>query len=173
MPDNDSPVLSAAQHAVHNLKQYREGNMPFPGEALGILERFVGAIAAPAAIWPNGCDRTAPKALRYLASNTRPSGGESHYNSEHLLQIADELERAVKNSTLPVTPPAANPRAAMEALLANLSDADLFDILKNAGRASELPFRVPGTSRSHKVTCAVLEEADVAKVRRSLADKAT
>lgn len=96
-----TPVLSAAVHAIHNLKEYRAGNLPFPGEALAILDRFVSSVAQAAAtgsIWPNGCDRTAPAALRYLADNTRPAGGEQHYNTEHLLQIADELERAVVRS---------------------------------------------------------------------------
>ena len=44
--------------------------------------------------WPNGCDRTAPEALRFLAQNDRPNGGQDRFNAEHLMQIADELERA-------------------------------------------------------------------------------
>jgi len=48
--------------------------------------------------WPNGCDRTIPAALRYLAQNPRPSGGEDHYNGMHLMQLADEMERAAKNA---------------------------------------------------------------------------
>lgn len=31
------------------------------------------------------------RALRYLANNERPIGGQESYNSEHLFQIADEL----------------------------------------------------------------------------------
>ena len=45
----------------------------------------------------NYCDETAIKALRYLARNPRPSYGQSEFNSEHLYQIADELEKSVKN----------------------------------------------------------------------------
>jgi hypothetical protein len=46
----------------------------------------------------NGCINTAIKALRYLADNERPIGGQENYNSEHLLQTADELERTIKTS---------------------------------------------------------------------------
>jgi len=44
--------------------------------------------------WPNGCNETAPAALRYLANNERPTGGQQEYNAEHLFQLADELESA-------------------------------------------------------------------------------
>jgi len=44
--------------------------------------------------WPNGCDKTIPRALRYLASNPRPSGGEQPFNGEHLHQLAGEMEAA-------------------------------------------------------------------------------
>jgi hypothetical protein len=42
--------------------------------------------------WWNGCDKTVPNALRYLADNPRPSGGEDRYNSLHLYQLAGEIE---------------------------------------------------------------------------------
>lgn len=67
------------------------------------LPESCSSFAAPAAQgdakpfkWPNGCDSTIPKALRYLARNPRPSGGEDWYNGMHLLQLADEMEQAVK-----------------------------------------------------------------------------
>lgn len=44
--------------------------------------------------WPKGFNNSitqAQKALRYLANNPRPNGGEESYNAAHLLQIADEL----------------------------------------------------------------------------------
>lgn len=44
----------------------------------------------------NGCETSAIEALRYLANNPRPKGGQEHYNAEHLLQIADELEASLK-----------------------------------------------------------------------------
>lgn len=53
----------------------------------------VEAQMPPLIKWPNGCNRTAPAALRYLAKHDRPIGGEQYYNAAHLMQIADELER--------------------------------------------------------------------------------
>jgi N-glycosidase YbiA len=44
----------------------------------------------------NGCLRVAAEALKYLASNTRPSGGQQHFNAEHLYQLASELEGEIK-----------------------------------------------------------------------------
>lgn len=43
--------------------------------------------------WYNGCNQSVPAALRYLSKHPRPIGGSSEYNSEHLLQLADEIER--------------------------------------------------------------------------------
>ncbi|MDX6872400.1 hypothetical protein [Klebsiella pneumoniae] len=42
--------------------------------------------------WGNGCDKTVPAALRYLAENKRPSVGSSTFNTEHLYQLAREIE---------------------------------------------------------------------------------
>lgn len=42
--------------------------------------------------WINGCNTSAPEALRYLANNPRPDGGNDRFNAEHLYQIARELE---------------------------------------------------------------------------------
>lgn len=47
--------------------------------------------------WFNGCDKTVPEALRYLANNDRPSGGESRFNWAHLLQLADEIETMARS----------------------------------------------------------------------------
>lgn len=174
MPQNNTPVLSAVLHCIHNLKQYRAGNTTFPGEAIGILERFVnGAVQAAAgtSIWPNGCSESAPKALRYLASKPRPSGGEDRYNSEHLLQIADELECAVAAS-IPAATQAPADVPTLETLLAKFTDAELFDILTQAGRADKFDFRVPGTMRYEKVQCAVVAAEDVARFRVSLLARA-
>lgn len=43
--------------------------------------------------WWNGCDRSVPAALRYLAEHDRPIGGEQRFNSAHLYQLAAEIER--------------------------------------------------------------------------------
>ena len=42
----------------------------------------------------NGCYRQAIAALNYLAQYPRPVGGQSQFNAEHLLQIADEMKRS-------------------------------------------------------------------------------
>lgn len=44
--------------------------------------------------WPNNFDKTVQAALRYLAKNDRPIGGEQHYNAMHLEQLAEEIEQA-------------------------------------------------------------------------------
>jgi hypothetical protein len=46
--------------------------------------------------WPNGCNSTIPHALRYLARNPRPAGGQDRFNAEHLEQLADEIARIAK-----------------------------------------------------------------------------
>lgn len=43
--------------------------------------------------WPNDCDKSVPAALRFLAENDRPSGGEQRFNRAHLYQLAAEVER--------------------------------------------------------------------------------
>lgn len=42
--------------------------------------------------WINGCNKSVPSALRYLAENPRPIGGESSFNTVHLYQLAREIE---------------------------------------------------------------------------------
>ncbi|RLP21631.1 hypothetical protein D9D10_03645 [Raoultella ornithinolytica] len=42
--------------------------------------------------WLNGCNKSVPAALRYLAENPRPIGGESLFNTAHLYQLAREIE---------------------------------------------------------------------------------
>lgn len=39
----------------------------------------------------NGTLEVARKALKYLAENPRPNGGQQAFNSEHLHQLANEL----------------------------------------------------------------------------------
>lgn len=43
--------------------------------------------------WSNGCNKSVPAALRYLAEKPRPIGGESSFNTAHLYQLAREIER--------------------------------------------------------------------------------
>lgn len=42
--------------------------------------------------WSNGCNKSVPAALRYLAENPRSIGGESSFNTAHLYQLAREIE---------------------------------------------------------------------------------
>lgn len=41
----------------------------------------------------NGCLQVAARALAFLSDHERPIGGQSHYNAEHLLQLASELRK--------------------------------------------------------------------------------
>lgn len=43
----------------------------------------------------NHAVRVAAEAVKYLAEHPRPSGGQERYNSEHLHQVADELQRTL------------------------------------------------------------------------------
>lgn len=70
--------------------------------------------------WINGCNKSVPAALRYLAENPRPIGGESSFNTEHLYQLAREIELMSEaplylHAQQPVVPDAA-------AVYAQLSD---------------------------------------------------
>jgi hypothetical protein len=72
-------------------------------EAFTNMQQKLAAEAAAAAepsrkVWGNGCDTQVPRALRYLAENDRPGGGAQSFNSEHLYQLAGEIEDAVKTT---------------------------------------------------------------------------
>ena len=69
-----------------------------------------GAVAGPVKWW-NGCDKSVPAALRFLADHERPAGGESNYNSEHLYQLADEIERMASAPLYAAPTPAAQAQA--------------------------------------------------------------
>ncbi|MGJ8083692.1 DUF551 domain-containing protein [Klebsiella pneumoniae] len=56
------------------------------------LEHLLAAMDSEPVAWGNGCDKTVPAALRYLAENERPFGGESRFNAAHLYQLAREIE---------------------------------------------------------------------------------
>lgn len=59
--------------------------------ALEELQERRKADSEPVA-WRNGCNKSVPEALRYLAENPRPIGGESSFNTAHLYQLAREIE---------------------------------------------------------------------------------
>lgn len=84
------------QQTIAELESVRD-EIPFGIDTNSELEltAFKMALAAmdsePVA-WGNGCDKTVPAALRYLAENERPIGGESSFNTAHLYQLAREIE---------------------------------------------------------------------------------
>ena len=52
----------------------------------------------------NGSLEVAAEALRHLAENERPIGGQSMYNAEHLHQVANELDITRRDLLEPVDP---------------------------------------------------------------------
>lgn len=57
-----------------------------------LQERRKAAMDSEPVAWLNGCNKSVPAALRYLAENPRPIGGESSFNTVHLYQLAREIE---------------------------------------------------------------------------------
>lgn len=64
-----------------------------PPEVVRELARMaLAAMDSEPVAWINGCNKSVPSALRYLAENPRPIGGESSFNTVHLYQLAREIE---------------------------------------------------------------------------------
>ncbi|HDE1484144.1 TPA: hypothetical protein PCC25_004697 [Klebsiella quasipneumoniae] len=61
-------------------------------QCAALFEIALAAMNGDPVTWGNGCDKTVPAALRYLAENERPFGGESRFNAAHLYQLAREIE---------------------------------------------------------------------------------
>lgn len=61
-------------------------------QCAALFEIALAAMNGEPVTWGNGCDKTVPAALRYLAENERPFGGESRFNAAHLYQLAREIE---------------------------------------------------------------------------------
>ncbi|EOD6527539.1 DUF551 domain-containing protein [Klebsiella pneumoniae] len=84
------------QQTIAELESVRD-EIPFGIDTNSELElaAFKMALAAmdsePVA-WINGCNKSVPAALRYLAESPRPIGGESSFNTAHLYQLAREIE---------------------------------------------------------------------------------
>lgn len=57
-----------------------------------LQERRNAAMDSEPVVWINGCNKSVPAALRYLAENPQPIGGESSFNTAHLYQMAREIE---------------------------------------------------------------------------------
>lgn len=74
-------------------------NVMLPAEeAEGLARMALSAMDSEPVAWENGCDKAVPAALRYLAENPRPIGGESSFNTAHLYQLAREIESMSKVS---------------------------------------------------------------------------
>lgn len=71
----------------------------------------------------NGGVATAASALRFLASNPRPICGSARFNSEHLLQIAGELDSVMAHILVPVANAVAGYRAQEESRFATWAAA--------------------------------------------------
>ncbi|HCT2069336.1 TPA: hypothetical protein OTQ27_004455 [Klebsiella michiganensis] len=84
------------QNRIADMESTRD-DIPFGFDESGNneLAAFKLALAAmdsePVA-WSNGCNKSVPAALRYLAEKPRPRGGESSFNTAHLYQLAREIE---------------------------------------------------------------------------------
>lgn len=63
-----------------------------------VARMALSAMDSEPVAWENGCDKAVPAALRYLAENPRPIGGESSFNTAHLYQLAREIESMSKVS---------------------------------------------------------------------------
>ena len=83
------------------------------------MRQLMAALDSEPVAWLNGCNKSVPAALRYLAENPRPIGGESSFNAAHLYQLAREIELMAEGTLYrhaqPVVPDAA-------AVYAQLSD---------------------------------------------------
>ena len=76
-------------------------------------EEMIRAQPMDSVVLMGGCDKTVPAALRYLADNDRPGGGEQTFNAAHLFQLASEVERMASTPlyAAPVVAPAPASRA--------------------------------------------------------------
>lgn len=92
-------VRELIQKAITRAKVFDDGSDGADAESaqstVRILEQALEKLPVEPVTWFNGCDRNVPAALRYLAENPRPMYGCAYYNTEHLYQLADEIDRMV------------------------------------------------------------------------------
>lgn len=87
--------LTITRERLHELAEGESGfNLRIASheESQELARMALAALDSEPVAWGNGCDKTVPAALRYLAENDRPSGGESSFNTAHLYQLAREIE---------------------------------------------------------------------------------
>lgn len=83
---------------------------PSHAEIEELARMMLAAMDREPVAWINGCNKSVPAALRYLAENPRPIGGESSFNTAHLYQLAREIELMAeaplyRHAQQPVVPP--------------------------------------------------------------------
>ncbi|WP_213342203.1 DUF551 domain-containing protein [Klebsiella aerogenes] len=74
------------------LQEIAEDGFLKHGESKELARMALAAMDSEPVVWLNGCNKSVPAALRYLAENPRPIGGESSFNTAHLYQLAREIE---------------------------------------------------------------------------------
>ncbi|HGF5681894.1 TPA: DUF551 domain-containing protein [Klebsiella pneumoniae] len=74
------------------LQEIAEDGFLKHGESKALAGMVLAAMGGDPMEWINGCNKSVPAALRYLAENPRPIGGESSFNTAHLYQLAREVE---------------------------------------------------------------------------------
>ena len=75
------------------LQEIAEDGFLKHGESKELARIALAAMDSEPVAWSNGCNKSVPAALRYLAEKPRPIGGESSFNTAHLYQLAREIER--------------------------------------------------------------------------------
>lgn len=144
-------VIERLEHFASNLKWTDvRGAQDLLTAADGLRElqeRRKYAMDSEPVEWLNGCNKSVPAALRYLAENPRPIGGESSFNTAHLYQLAREIELMAEGTLYrhaqpaPVAPDAAT---AIRACLSEFPESardiveECADIAENACRAAML-----------------------------------
>ena len=80
-------LIDTAKHIIS-----RERTSPYSENLRELARIALAAMDSEPVAWSNGCNKSVPAALRYLAENPRPIGGESSFNTAHLYQLAREIE---------------------------------------------------------------------------------
>ncbi|QZE12045.1 hypothetical protein [Klebsiella phage vB_KpnP_ZX1] len=80
------------QLTKERLQEIAEDGFLKHGESKVLARMALAATDGEPVVWNNGCNKSVPAALRYLAENPRPIGGESSFNTAHLYQLAREIE---------------------------------------------------------------------------------
>lgn len=120
----------------------------------------------------NCCMPTAAQALRYLAENKRPSGGQDRFNAEHLYDIAIALEKTqrelIGHGTAAPASPAADERVRELERLARELAQELKSL--HTLRAIDVSTGYNRSKRWELVTLLIIE-ADAALTARKADDK--